>query len=79
MSAPEFVVFSRRGCHLCDVLLEQLLDLVRGRATVTVRNIADDPELERRYGKRIPVVAAAGEDLCQYRLDADAIRRALAS
>mgnify|MGYP000107868357 CR=1 FL=1 len=36
---PVLYVYSRRGCHLCDVLVEELLPLVRGRMDVEVRDI----------------------------------------
>ncbi len=75
----ELTVFSRPGCHLCEVLVEELLPLVRGRAQVTVVNIDDDPALTERYGLRIPVVSKGGQELCHYHLDADAVRGALAS
>jgi hypothetical protein len=32
------------------------------------------PELERRYGERIPVLMADGEFVCAYRLDAGRVR-----
>ena len=32
-------VYSRRGCHLCEQLIEELLPLVRGHLAVDVRDI----------------------------------------
>jgi hypothetical protein len=36
------------------------------------------PELVARYGLRVPVLVIEGREICQYRLDEAALRRALA-
>ena len=43
-------------------------------AAVQVVDIAGDPELERKYGTRIPVLLADGEFVCAYRLDVERVR-----
>ena len=78
MTAPQLTVYSRPGCHLCEELIEALIPLVRGRATIAVQNIDDSPSLATAYGTRIPVVELNGRELCRYHLDADAILAALA-
>ncbi len=70
-------VYSRPGCHLCELLIDELLPLIRGRLDLEVLNIDTRPEWTERYGIRIPVVEYAGRTLCQYHLDAAAIRRVL--
>ncbi len=40
-------------------------------------DIAGDPELERRYRERIPVVAIDGEEVFTYYVHAAALRRRL--
>jgi len=67
-------VFSRRGCHLCEQLLEVLLPLVRGRLVVEVVNIDEDEQLRQEYGTRIPVLEYAGQFVCQYTLDENALQ-----
>jgi hypothetical protein len=71
-------VYSRRGCHLCDVLLESLLPLVRGRLDVEVRDIDSHADWKERFDARIPVVEFEGEVVCQHRLDRPAIDTILA-
>ena len=44
---------------------------------VRVYTRRDDPELERKYGTRIPVLLADGEFVCAYRLDVDRVRSCL--
>ena len=70
---PTLYVYSRRGCHLCDVLLEELLPLVRGRMDVEVRDIDSRADWKERFDVRIPVVEFDGEVVCQFRLDRPAI------
>lgn len=67
-------VFSRRGCHLCEVLIEELLPLVQDVFRVEVCDVDTDPELRDRYGNRVPVVEFDGRMVCQHRLDVQAVR-----
>ena len=57
-----FVLYTRRGCHLCDVALEQLQRARQrhGFALETV-DIDLDPDLVARYGVQVPVVAVDGK------------------
>ncbi len=79
MSAPAFTVFSRPGCHLCEMLIEELLPMLRGRAELRVKNIDDDAALIEAYGTRIPVLVYGDRELCHYHLDAAAVEQSLAS
>jgi len=75
---PVLYVYSRHGCHLCDVLVEALLPLVRGRMAVEVRDIDSREEWRQRFDVRIPVVEFEGEVVCQYRLDRASIEAIVA-
>lgn len=75
---PTIYVYSRRGCHLCEVLLEELLPLARGRLDIEVRDIDSRADWKERFDVRIPVVEFEGEVLCQHRLDQRAIDAILA-
>jgi hypothetical protein len=70
---PEIVVYSRRGCHLCELLLEELEPLVRARAALTVRDVDDQPEWRKVFGERVPVVCGGAEEICHYHLDHTAV------
>ncbi len=70
---PVLHVFSRRGCHLCEVLVEELLPLVHGVFAVEVHDIDSRPEWRSAYATRIPVVEYDGRLVCQYHLDRAAI------
>ena len=79
MSLPEsgetgkIRVYSRPGCHLCGLLIDELLPLIRGRLDLEVIDIESQPELTIKYGIRIPVVEYEGHIVCKYHLDAAAI------
>ena len=72
-------LYSRPGCHLCEELAERLARLLQGRADVRIVNIDDDPVLKKRYGLRIPVLAAEGRELSAYPLDVEAVEAYLAA
>lgn len=66
----EVVVYSRAGCHLCEVVKEQVARLA---ATEGFRwreiDIDADPELLRQYNDQVPVVLIDGRKAFKYRLD----------
>ncbi|MDJ0794550.1 MAG: glutaredoxin family protein [Woeseiaceae bacterium] len=66
-------VYSRQGCHLCEVLIEELLPLIEGRLEVEIRDIDTNPQWRERWYADIPVVEYAGEVICRHFLDRDAI------
>ncbi len=66
---PYLTVYSRRGCHLCEVLLGELETLVRGRADIRVLDIDQSADLRDLYGSRVPVVTADSGLLCEFELD----------
>ena len=69
------VLFSRPGCHLCDVAHGVLTDV---RADLPfeleVRDISGDRALEAAYGHHIPVVAIDGVEAFRHAVDAGALR-----
>ena len=73
----ELIVYSRRGCHLCELLLAELAPLARGRARIIVRDVDDRPEWRSNYGERVPVVCFQDHEICQYKLDRRAVREIL--
>lgn len=73
------VVYSRQGCHLCEVLVEQLLPLVRNRANVEVRDVDTRDDWRDRYGLRVPVLECDGQTICEFELDPAALNAALDS
>ena len=73
MRVPEIHVFSRPGCHLCEVLLDELMPIIRGRLGLQVFDIDTNEEWQARFGLRIPVVLFEDQEICHFKLDKDAI------
>jgi hypothetical protein len=72
---PRWTLYSRADCSLCERMLEELAELLgpAGAAAVQVVDIDGQPELEHKYGTRIPVLTADGVFVCAYRLDAQGV------
>ena len=70
--------YSRQGCHLCELMLEELLPLIRDRADLEVRDIDSRPDWREKYYVRVPVIEYSGQFVSEYPLDHEAIRDILA-
>lgn len=67
-------VYSRKGCHLCEVLIDELRELLDGRLEVEIRDIDSRPEWHEKHWSDIPVVEYEGVVVCKHFLDQDAIK-----
>lgn len=76
-----FVVYTRRGCHLCEVMIESLVEEIgrssADRPAVELRDIDTDPAWREALNTRIPVLEYDGEWLCDYELDRARVRTIL--
>ncbi|MGC3980744.1 MAG: glutaredoxin family protein [Steroidobacteraceae bacterium] len=74
-SLQDWVVLSRPECSLCEAMCTELVELLGEQAAaIQVRDISGDPDLEHRYGTRIPVLLIDGDFICAYRLDRERLR-----
>ena len=63
-------VYSRHGCHLCEVALELLQELSGTYSfDIDLRYIDGDPELEKLYGEQVPVTLINGAHHDFWRVD----------
>jgi glutaredoxin len=71
-------LYTRVGCHLCEEA-ERVLRREQAAAGFGLELVDVDrhPELARRYGVRVPVVAVDGEDLFEYEVPVDQLRARL--
>lgn len=74
---PVVTVYSRPGCHLCEVALEEIRQIEGLRFDLEVVDIDGDEELLRRYLERIPVVELDGQELYEFHVDAGDLTRHL--
>jgi glutaredoxin len=74
---PEVVLYSRRGCHLCEVVKESLQKLARaGSFQWREIDVDSDDELRRRFNDEVPVIFIDGKKAFKYRMDErDFLRR----
>jgi glutaredoxin len=67
---PEVILYSRKGCHLCDVVRQSLAGLsLRAAFNWREVDIDSDEQLRSRYNDEVPVVFIDGRKAFKYRLD----------
>ena len=78
--ARSVVVYSRKGCHLCELVKESLSKLSRrGGFTWREIDVDLDNELRRQFNDEVPVVFIDGRKAFKYRMDEQEFLRKLAS
>jgi len=75
---PALTVYSRRGCHLCEQLIEELLPLVREQLDIEVIDVDSRDDWREKYDSRVPVIEFDGRLVCELSLDRDAVMRIVA-
>ena len=80
MSDPRsVVVYSRKGCHLCEVVKESLDKLSRrGGFTWHEIDVDADAALRREFNDQVPVVFIDGRKAFKYHMDEQEFLRKLA-
>jgi glutaredoxin len=74
----EVIVYSRKGCHLCDVV-KQTLRRAQSDSCFAWRevDIDADPELQQKFNDQVPVVFIDGRKAFKYHMDERQLLRAL--
>jgi glutaredoxin len=79
-SPREVIVYSRKGCHLCEIVKETLGKLERrGGFTWSEVDVDSDDTLRRRFTDEVPVVFIDGRKAFKYHMDEREFLRKLAS
>jgi len=75
---PAVRLYGASGCHLCESA-RRVIEQVRAEIPFDLEevDITGDPELERRFRERIPVVLVGGDEVFTYFVHPDALRRKL--
>jgi glutaredoxin len=78
VAAKRVTLYHAPGCHLCESA-RRVLGKVRAEVEFELEevDISGDPELERRYRERLPVVSVDDEEAFVYFVQPDALRRRL--
>jgi glutaredoxin len=70
--------YGKPGCHLCEDARVALDRLLAGRnLELEVIDVSLDPKLYWAYGERVPVVVVDGEELFEFFVDEDSLRKRL--
>jgi len=79
-AAHQVVLYSRKGCHLCEIVKESLAKLSK-RSSFTWQEIDvdSDEEIRRRFHDEVPVVFIDGKKAFKYRMDEQEFLRKLSS
>jgi glutaredoxin len=80
MMAPtkKVLLYTRAGCHLCEVVYGQL-ERLRAELAFELEpiDVDSDSKLQELYGLEVPVVMLDGKKVAKYRLDEQLLRRRL--
>jgi glutaredoxin len=76
--SPKLTLLSREYCHLCHEMAAQL-ETLRGRFDFRVEVVDVDrhPELEEKWGDKVPVLLDGEREICHYFLDLEAFEARL--
>ncbi len=76
----QVIVYSRKGCHLCEIVKETLHKLERrGGFKWHEVDVENDTELRRRFTDEVPVVFIDGRKAFKYRMNETDFLRKLVS
>ena len=78
-TARQVIVYSRKGCHLCEIVKETLGKLERrGGFTWSEVDVESNDQLRRQFTDEVPVVFIDGRKAFKYRMDEREFLRKLA-
>ena len=67
-----FLLYTRRGCHLCEAA-EDMLAACGPAIVAELVDVDADPAIQRRYGDRVPVLTADGAVVLEGRFEEAAV------
>jgi glutaredoxin len=68
-AAHQVVLYSRKGCHLCEIVKETLAKVARrSRFHLQEIDVDSDEDLRRRFSDEVPVVFIDGKKAFKYRM-----------
>jgi glutaredoxin len=74
----EVLLYSRKGCHLCEIVKESLAKLARQTQFSWLEiDVDSDETLRRRFTDEVPVVFINGKKAFKYRMNEQEFLRKL--
>ncbi len=79
MQRSGLTLLTRAECELCEQMAQALVALGRRvpLPVITFADVDQDPQAQRRYGLKIPVLLLDGSPVCAARLDEATLLEAL--
>ncbi|GMW05483.1 MAG: glutaredoxin family protein [Gammaproteobacteria bacterium] len=72
----ELTVYSRSGCHLCELLIEDLAPMCESAGVrLNILDVDGQQSWKDRYGLRVPVVCDGENEISAWPLDEGRVRR----
>ena len=76
----EVLVYTRKGCHLCEIVKESIVKLARRGGFVWREvDVDGDDQLRRQFNDEVPVVFIDGRKAFKYRMDEQEFLKKLVS
>ncbi|HET7651127.1 MAG TPA: glutaredoxin family protein [Gammaproteobacteria bacterium] len=72
-------LYYRQECHLCEQMLAEIHALYGDSVDVRLVDVDSEFELKKRYGLKVPVLAAGSREICYGRLDTASLEEYLES
>jgi glutaredoxin len=81
MGVPrQVLVYTRKGCHLCEIVKESIVKLARRGGFVWCEvDVDGDDQLRRQFNDEVPVVFIDGRKAFKYRMDEQEFLKKLVS
>jgi glutaredoxin-like protein DUF836 len=70
----ELFLYTSKECQLCQEMQDVLENILPARGfSCHIVDIEGDAELKHRYGARLPVLVAGSREICEARIDLEAL------
>jgi glutaredoxin len=76
----EVTVYSRSGCHLCEIAIDRINSVINDyKFTLNIILIDNNNELEKEFGEQVPVILINNKIHDYWRVDLDRFTKAIKS
>ena len=76
----EVTVYSRSGCHLCEIAIDRINSVINDyKFTLDVILIDNNNKLEKEFGEQVPVILINNKIHDYWRVDLDRFTKAIKS
>jgi len=78
LAETTLTLYSRRGCHLCEDMHQQLLEFTDEHSlTLDIQDVDQNTQLYERFNTLVPVLCVGEVQVCHYFLDLASLKKTL--